>query len=136
LSQITRNWCHEDCPVDFIITWGFHHHPLGQCPRQSGTCIKELRTLQPSIQLPLLDSPDQSGKFSSWKPLRHLSSLPRAVPSPHPCLTPGAFSRNPCLPETCPAPACASLHVGWRPQPLWLTHATSPACGSALTPQW
>ena len=74
--------CHEACPLDFIISWVFHHQPIGQCPRQCGTCIKELRASQCSIHLPALDSHNQRGKSSSWKPLGDLSPPPSIQPLP------------------------------------------------------
>lgn len=78
-----RYLCHEASSLDFAITWGFHHHPLSRCPRQCGTSIKELRPLQPSIHLPPLDSPNQLGKSSSWKPLGDLCLPPSIQPLPH-----------------------------------------------------
>jgi len=69
-----RYLCHEVCPLDLITTWGFCHRPLGRCPGQSGTCIKELRASQTSIQLPPLDSPDHCGKSKSYLPLSFLSN--------------------------------------------------------------
>lgn len=66
--------CQEACPLEFIITWGFCNRPLGRWPGQSGTCIKELRALQPSIQFPPLDSPDHCGKSKSYLHLSFLSS--------------------------------------------------------------